>query len=92
MVGVTSVTQENFTKASLARSSIIYGSHQSKQSKIIILMLKIIRKSGLTHFFGDFPTIFNIFAKLIFALKFNIWVLTHPNNLHTNFYKVIITG
>ena len=34
--------------------------------------------------FGDFRTIFNIFAKLIFALKFKLWVLTHPNNMHKN--------
>ena len=36
-------------------------------------MLKIVLKIGNLR---DFGTIFNIFAKLIFALKFNIWVLT----------------
>ena len=39
----------------------------------------------------DFRIIFNIYAKLIFALKFDIYVLTQPNNMHKNFHKVIIT-
>ena len=34
----------------------------------------------------------NIFAKLVFALKFKTRVLQHPNNIHTNFHKVFITG
>ena len=38
---------------------------------------------GQTLYLPDFRIIFNIFAKLIFALKFN--------NMH-NFHKVIITG
>ena len=52
-------------------------------------MLKIVRKSGKLP---DFRTIFNIFAKLIFALKLIIWVLTHPNKMHKNFHKVFIQG
>ena len=43
-------------------------------------MLKIVQKLGNLR---DFWTIFNIFAKLIFALKFNIcWLLTHSNNIY----------
>ena len=52
-------------------------------------MLKIVQKSRKLP---DFWTIFNIFAKLFSALKFNIWVLTHPKNKHKNFHKVFITG
>ena len=43
-------------------------------------------------FFGYFQTIFYILAKLFFALKFKIWVLQHPNNMHKKFHKVLITG
>ena len=49
-------------------------------------MLNIVRKSGKLP---DFRIIFNIFAKLILTLKFNIWVLTHPLNKHKNFHKVL---
>ena len=49
-------------------------------------MLKIIWKSG------KFWTIFNIFSKLIFALKFDICVWQHPNDMHRNFHKFFITG
>ena len=55
-------------------------------------MLKIVRKSGFDPIFGDFRTIFNIFEKKIFALKFKIWVLQQPNNMHKNFHKVLIAG
>ena len=54
-------------------------------------MLKIVRKSGCDAIFGYFQTIIYIFAKLFFALKFKIWVLQHPNNMHKNFHKVLIT-
>ena len=40
----------------------------------------------------NFWIIFNMFAKLVFALKFRIRVLQHPNKMHKNFYKVFITG
>ena len=40
----------------------------------------------------NFRTFLKIFAKLIFALKFNITVCQHPNNMHKNFHKVYITG
>ena len=39
-------------------------------------MLKIVQKSSKLR---DFWTIFNIFAKLIFAFEFRIYVLTRPN-------------
>ena len=39
-------------------------------------MLKPDQKSGNLQ---DFWTIFIVFAKLIFAFQFRIWVLTHPN-------------
>ena len=51
-----------------------------------------LQKMGQTLNLPDFLIIFNIFGKLIFALKFNIWVLTHTNNMHKNVHKVIITG
>ena len=38
--------------------------------------VKIVKKSGNLQ---NFMTIFTIFAKLIFALKFRILVLTRPN-------------
>ena len=44
-------------------------------------MLEIIRKSGKFRFWPNFWTIFNIFAKLISALKFKIWWLQNPNNM-----------
>ena len=53
---------------------------------------KISKKMGQNLNLPYFRIISNIFAKLIFALKFNIWVLTQPNNMHKNFDKVIITG
>ena len=40
-------------------------------------MLKIVWKWGKTLNLPDFQIIFNILAKLIFALKFNIWLNTH---------------
>ena len=52
-------------------------------------MLKIVQNSDNLR---DFWTIFNIFAKLIFALKFNILMYQHPNNMHKNLHKVFITG
>ena len=55
-------------------------------------ILKIIRKLGQTLNLPDFRMILNIFGKSIFALKFNIWVLQHPNNMHKNFHKDFITG
>ena len=48
-------------------------------------ILKIVQKSRKLP---DFLTIFNMFAKLFSALKFNIWMLTHPNNKDKDF----ITG
>ena len=41
---------------------------------------------GFDPTFGDFRTIFNIFPKLNFALKFYICLLIHPNNMHKNFF------
>ena len=55
-------------------------------------MLEIIRKFRKFRVWPNFWTIFNIFAKLILALKFNIWVLQNSNNRHNNFHKVFITG
>ena len=54
-------------------------------------LLKIIRKSSKSRGWLNFWTIFKIFAKLIFALKFQICVWQHPNNMHTNFHKVFVT-
>ena len=53
-------------------------------------MLKIIQKSRKLRVWPVFWKIYNIFAKLIFALKFNIWVCQHPNNRHKNFHKVLL--
>ena len=50
-------------------------------------MLKIVPKS---RELPDFGTNFNIFAKLIFALKFVIWVLTYPNNMHKISMKLLL--
>ena len=36
-------------------------------------MLKIVRKLGQPLNLPDFRIIFNIFAKMNFALKFNLW-------------------
>ena len=55
-------------------------------------MLEIVRKSGFDPIFGDFRTIFNIFEKKKFALKFKIWVLQQPNNMHKNFHWFLIAG
>ena len=51
---------------------------------------KIIWKSGKLSGWPNFQTIFNIFAKLIFAFKFNIWVWQHPNNVQKNFIKFVL--
>ena len=48
-------------------------------------MLKIVQNSGNLQ---DFWTIFNILAKLIFALKFKILVLSRTIWMHKNFHKV----
>ena len=45
-------------------------------------MFKIGRKLGQTLNLPDFWIVYNIFAKLVFAFKFNIWVWQHPNNMH----------
>ena len=55
-------------------------------------MVKIIQKSSKFRVWPNFQTIFNIFAKLIFALKFDVWVWQHPSNMHRNFYNVFIRG
>ena len=52
-------------------------------------MLKIVQKSRKLP---DFRTIFNIFAKLFSALKFDILLLIHPKNKYKNFHKGFITG
>ena len=51
--------------------------------------LKIIQKSTKLRIWPSFWTILKIFAKLIFALKFNIWLCEHPNNMHKNFLKFL---
>ena len=75
---------------------ILFGSCSTQilnfNAKIFFVnMLKIVRKSGFDPIFGYFRTIFYIFAKLFFALKFKIWVLQHPNNMHKNFHRILIT-
>ena len=55
-------------------------------------MLKIVQKLGQTLNLQDFCIIFNLFPKLIFALKFNIRMWQHHNNMHRNFHKGFITG
>ena len=35
---------------------------------------------------------FEHFCKIKIALKFDIWVLQRPNNMHKKFHKVFITG
>ena len=53
-------------------------------------MLKIVWKWGKTLNLPDFQIIFNIFANLILALKFNIWVWQNANEMQTNFHKVFV--
>ena len=55
-------------------------------------MLKIVRKWGQSLNLLEFRIIFNIFAKLIFKLKIDIWVWQHPNNVQNNVHEVFITG
>ena len=45
---------------------------------------------GQTLNLPDFRIIFNISAKLIFAPKFIISFLTHPNNMQNFFIKVLL--
>ena len=40
----------------------------------------------------EIPVIVYPVKKLTFALKFIIWVLTRPNKMHKNFYRVSIPG
>ena len=53
-----------------------YSDNKFENRKQFANMLKIVPKSGNLR---DFWTNFNIFAKLIFAPKFKIRVLTCPN-------------
>ena len=47
-------------------------------------MLNIVQKFNKSRVLPNFWNIYNIFAQLIFALKFSIWMCQHPNNMHNN--------
>ena len=60
-----------------------------RASKNLPNMLKITQNLRLYIKFWD---ILRIFAKFFFALKFKIWVVTYPNEMHDNFLEVLFRG
>ena len=76
---------------------ILFGSCSTQilnfnAKKFFLDMLKIVRKSGFDPIVAYFRTIIYISKKKFFALKFKIWVLQLPNNMHKKFHKDLFTG
>ena len=76
---------------------ILFGSCSTQilnfnAKEIFLDMYIIVRKSGFDPIVAYFRTIIYISKKILFALKFKIWVLQLPNIMHKKFHKVLITG